>query len=408
MAGTDALQDIRYMRRALELARRGLGRTSPNPAVGALVVAPDGTIAGRGYHAAAGTAHAEVLALEEAGPRARGATLYVTLEPCCHHGRTPPCTDAIQRAGVARVVAAMLDPDPRVSGRGAAALRRAGVAVDVGVLEHQAGRLLEAYVHHRRTGLPFVTMKVAMTLDGKVATRAGDARWISGEDSRRTVHALRGEVDAVLVGVGTVLADDPLLTARPAGRPASAGGPAPAGGPASAGRAPRQPLRVIADSAARTPPAARVLASAGNPRRTLIAVTPGAPAARVRALEAAGAEVLRLPAEADGRVDLRALARELGRRGVLHVLLEGGPTLNAAALAAGLVQKVLVFVAPRIVGGAAAPGPVGGGGAARLADAIPVRSFAARRSGEDVLLEGYVAPSAPPAPAGTPASEEGS
>lgn len=402
MARTDTSSDLASMRRALELARRGLGRTSPNPAVGALVVAPDGTIVGRGFHAAAGTAHAEVLALEEAGPRARGATLYVTLEPCCHHGRTPPCTEAIQRAGVGRVVAAMLDPDPRVSGRGAAVLRRAGVAVDVGVLEHETSRLLEAYIHHRRTGLPFVTMKVAMTLDGKVATRAGDARWISGERSRRTVHALRRQVDAVLVGVGTVLADDPLLTARPPGTPA------PTGKPASADRAPRQPLRIIVDSAARTPPGARVLTAAGDPGRTLIAVTRGAPAARVRTLREAGAEVLLLPSTADGRVDLGALARELGERGVLHVLLEGGPTLNAAALAAGLVHRVLVFVAPRIVGGSAAPGPVGGDGVARLTEAISVRDLAARRSGEDILLEGYIAASAPGASATSPAPVEGS
>lgn len=402
MATTDTSSDLASMRRALELARRGLGRTSPNPAVGALVVAPDGTIVGRGFHAAAGTAHAEVLALEEAGPRARGATLYVTLEPCCHHGRTPPCTEAIQRAGVGRVVAAMLDPDPRVSGRGAAVLRRAGVAVDVGVLEHETSRLLEAYIHHRRTGLPFVTMKVAMTLDGKVATRAGDARWISGERSRRTVHALRRQVDAVLVGVGTVLADDPLLTARPPGTPA------PTERPASADRAPRQPLRIIVDSAARTPPGARVLTAVGDPGRTLIAVTRGAPAARVRTLREAGAEVLLLPSAADGRVDLGALARELGERGVLHVLLEGGPTLNAAALAAGLVHRVLVFVAPRIVGGSAAPGPVGGDGVARLAEAISVRDLAARRSGEDLVLEGYIAASAPGASATGPAPVEGS
>lgn len=393
MAATGPSTDLGAMRRALGLARRGLGWTSPNPAVGAVVVAPDGAVVGSGYHAAAGSAHAEVVALRKAGPRARGATLYVTLEPCCHTGRTPPCTEAIRRAGIARVVTAMLDPDPRVAGRGVADLRRAGVAVDVGLLGDQAGRLLEAYVHHRRTGLPFVTMKVAMTLDGRAATRSGDARWISGEDSRRLVHALRTEVDAVVVGIGTVLADDPLLTARPAGRTT----------PLS--RAPRQPLRVVVDSAARTPTAARVLTSAGDSRPPLIAVTSDAPADRARALEAAGAEVLRLPPGADGRVDLQALASELGRRGIVHVLLEGGPTLSAAALATGLVQKVLIFVAPRIVGGVAAPGPVGGDGVARLADAIPIRGLAARRIGDDVLLEGYVASPAGPAPTATAASE---
>jgi len=378
MAATGPSTDLGAMRRALNLARRGLGWTSPNPAVGAVVVAPDGAVVGSGYHAAAGSAHAEVVALRNAGLRARGATLYVTLEPCCHVGRTPPCTEAVLRSGIARVVTAMLDPDPRVAGRGVANLRRAGISVDVGLLGDQAGRLLEAYVHHRRTGLPFVTMKVATTLDGKAATRAGDARWISGDDARRLVHALRTEVDAVVVGIGTVLADDPLLTARPAGPTTRAN------------RAPRQPLRVVVDSAARTPTAARVLAPVGNSRPPLIAVTSDAPASRVRALEAAGAEVLRLPPGTDDRVDLQALASALGRRGIVHVLLEGGPTLSAAALAAGLVQKILIFVAPRIVGGAAAPGPVGGDGVARLADAIPIRELVARRVGEDVLLKGYV------------------
>ncbi len=380
--------DTAFMARALALARRAAGRTSPNPLVGAVVV-KDGRVVGEGYHQKAGTPHAEVHALAAAGTGARGATLYVTLEPCSHHGRTPPCTEAILAAGVRRVVAAVQDPNPRVAGRGFERLREAGVEVTAGVLEEEARRLNEAFFVYVTAGRPFVAMKTAMTLDGKIATACGESRWISGEASRALAHRLRSELDAVMVGIGTALADDPQLTARPPGT------------------ASRDPVRIVVDSALRLPPDARLL-QLDSPAPTWVATTERAPAERRRALEAAGAEVLVLP-ERDGRVDLAALMAELGRREVTSVLLEGGATLNAAALAAGVVDKVLCFVAPKVVGGAAAPGPVGGPGVERLAGAWRVERLAAEAVGEDILLTGYLpaaariiygVPAGPPGPVG--------
>lgn len=370
------MPDVFYMRRALALAARGQGRTSPNPLVGAVVVQA-GEIVGEGWHQRAGTPHAEVHALAQAGALARGATVYVTLEPCAHFGRTPPCTAALLEAGVQRVVAAMVDPNPRVSGQGLATLKAAGVETTVGVLEEEARRLNEAYVKYITTGRPFVLLKGALTLDGKIATSAGDSRWISGPDSRRLVHQLRDEYDAVLVGVNTVLRDDPRLTTRLADW-----------GRTDPHRPPRDPRRVIVDSQARTPPTAQVLRG-GSAAPTLIATLASAPAERRAALEAAGAEVLLLPAR-DGRVDLSALMEELGRREITSVLLEGGGTLNAGALAAGIVDKVLFFIAPKIAGGRDAPTPVEGPGVARMAEAWRVEKLQTRMVGGDVVVEGYV------------------
>jgi diaminohydroxyphosphoribosylaminopyrimidine deaminase/5-amino-6-(5-phosphoribosylamino)uracil reductase len=322
--------DERWMRAALQLAARGRGRTSPNPAVGCVVVA-GGAVVGQGFHPRAGEPHAEVFALDAAGERARGATLYVTLEPCCHHGRTPPCTERILAAGVARVVAAMTDPDPRVSGGGVERLRAAGVEVEVGCLEAEARELNAPYVTARTLGRPFFLLKYAMTLDGRLHAASGDARWVSGEESRRRAHGLRDWMDAVLVGAGTVLADDPQLTCRiPGGR---------------------DPLRVIADTRARTPASARALG-----RGCLVAVGPDAPAAAVRAMERTGAEVVRLPTGEGGHIDLRALAAELLGRGALGVLAEGGPTLLAALADAGLCDRVVCFLAPKLIGGKATMG----------------------------------------------------
>ena len=364
-------EDRRWMRRALALAARARGRTSPNPMVGAVLVR-DGRIVGEGYHRRAGAPHAEVEALRLAGSRARGATLYVTLEPCSHYGRTPPCTAALIQAGVRKVVAAMLDPDPRVRGRGLAALRAAGIEVAAGLGEGEARRLNEAYIVHRLLGRPMVTLKYAMTLDGRIATASGDARWVTGERARRFVHRLRDAVDAIAVGVGTVLADDPLLTTR-----------LPRGG--------RDPIRIVLDSLARTPPSARVVRVArSSPAPTWIAVTPAAPQERLQALRAAGAEILRLPAGPDGRVHLPALLAELARRGVLHLLVEGGAAVHGAFFSAGLADRVLAFVAPKIVGGTRAPGPVGGEGAARMAGAVALTGVACRRVGEDWLISGYL------------------
>lgn len=359
---TAIADDIKWMEQALGLARHGAGRTSPNPIVGAVVVA-DGRVVGRGFHRRAGEAHAEVLALAEAGDRAKGATLYTTLEPCDHIGRTGPCTEALLTAGVRRVVVAMVDPDPRVSGRGVARLRHGGVTVDVGVLEDQARQDNEFYVKHRTTGLPFVALKWAMSLDGKIGVARDAETPITGEDARRYVHELRDRYDAVLVGVGTVLADDPALTCRlPGGR---------------------DPLRIVVDSHLRIPPRARVLTAPG----TLVVTTSSAPAARVEALRRAGVEVIVQPGL--GRVALRPLFEELGRRGVLSILIEGGGTLNASALAGGLVDKVIALVAPTLIGGAEAPTPVDGP-APVAASPLTLRRLRVWRVGDDVALEGYL------------------
>ena len=358
----------RLMRRALALAEQGLGRTSPNPAVGA-VVARGEVIVGEGRHRRAGEPHAERIALANAGEAARGADIYVTLEPCCHHGRTPPCTDAIIDAGISRCCYAMSDPDPVCAGGGDAALRAAGLQVEAGLLRAEAERLLEAYVMHRRTGRPLVTLKLAMSLDGCIATRTGDSRWITGPEARARVHRMRDRADAIMVGVGTVLADDPSLSTRgvPGGRDA---------------------LRIICDSQARTPPSARVIAQE-SAAACLIATTEAAEAGRVDALRRAGAEVLVLP-DVEGRVDLQALADALGERSVLSVLLEGGGGLAWGALGAGVVGKVTLFYAPIIMGGAEAVRGVMGAGVERVAEALALRDVTQTPIGRNLLVEGYV------------------
>ncbi len=363
------------MAEALALAQRAAGRTSPNPLVGAVIVA-GGQVVGRGYHPRAGEPHAEIFALREAGARARGGTLYVTLEPCNHAGLTGPCTEALLAAGVRRIVAAMVDPDPQVNGKGLARLREAGVAVEVGVLEDEARRVNEFFVKHRRTGLPFVALKWAMSLDGKIAAHRGAATPMTGEDARRFVHALRNVYDAVLVGVQTILADDPQLTCRL---------------PVGSVPAPRNPLRVIVDSRLRTPLTARIVTGASD-ASTLVVTTAAAPLERVDAMRRAGVEVqVQDPAEhGAARVDLRVLAQELGRRGVLSLLIEGGGTVNAAALDAGIVDKVIALVAPRLIGGSQSPTPVDGGGLAGASRPSNLRDVQVRPLGDDIAIEGYV------------------
>jgi diaminohydroxyphosphoribosylaminopyrimidine deaminase/5-amino-6-(5-phosphoribosylamino)uracil reductase len=358
-----------YMRLALMEARRALGTTSPNPAVGAVVV-KDGQVIARGRTRPPPGPHAEVVALRRAGEVARGASLYVTLEPCCHHGRTPPCVEAILKAGVAAVHVAMLDPDARVNGGGVRVLREAGVAVTVGDGEAEASRLLEAYVKHRRTGLPFVIAKFAATLDGRIAARSGDSRWVSGPAAREWAHRLRTKVDAIAVGSQTVLLDDPQLTARPGGRPAR-----------------RQPLRVVLDSRGRLPLSARVL----DPQApTLVATTAASPAEWREALARRGVEVLVLP-QRGGRVALPALLAELGRRGVLSLLVEGGGVLLGAFFDERLVDKVHAVIAPLIVGAAEAPAAVAGRGADTMAQALRLSGVSTRRLGSDMLITGYPA-----------------
>ena len=357
------------MQRALELARQGLGTASPNPSVGAVLVR-DGSIVGEGVTQPAGGPHAEAMAIAQAGDKARGAALYVTLEPCNYHGRTPPCVPAIIRAGVAEVHAATLDPNPRVDGRGVADLEAAGVRVVVGEDEVAAQRLMQAHFTWITTGMPFVTAKYAMSLDGKTATAAGDSRWISGAESRRWVHRMRATCDAIMVGIGTVLRDDPQLTARDEDdRPLD-----------------RQPLRVVVDSRGRLPDTARLLDASG---RTLVAVADASPE-RQAALRNAGAEVLSLPAE-DGRVDLRSLLEHLGGREVTGLLVEGGGTLLASLFREGLVDKVCAFVAPVLIGGRDAPTPWDGAGAGTIADALRLERVSIERLGDDMMVVGYPA-----------------
>lgn len=357
---------------ALRLAAKGGATTSPNPMVGAVVVRQN-KIIGRGFHLRPGTPHAEILALHQAGKNARGATLYVTLEPCCHlEKRTPPCVPEILRSGLRRVVIAMQDPNPFVKGRGAAALRRAGLSVTVGVARSEAEELNRAYCHWVKTGRPYVTLKAGMTLDGKVATATGESRWITGEASRQEVHHLRGQVDAILVGVGTVLADDPALTART--------------GPRLDQITSRQPLRIVVDSSLRTPLNARVLAQQDK-AKTIIATTAAASAERRSALQKKGIEILTVPA-IKGRVSLPALLRKLGRRGILSLLVEGGSEVNAAMLTAKLVDRVRFYIAPLLLGGLDAKGLIGGNSPARLTSAIPLNHMVLRSLGEDVVVEG--------------------
>ena len=356
------------MRRALALARQALGRVSPNPAVGAVVVR-DGVIVGEGFTLPPGQGHAEIGALAQAGSRAKGAILYTTLEPCCHYGRTPPCTDAIIAAGLGQVIAAAIDPNPQVAGKGMAALQAAGIATAFAEIDG-VSELYEAFAKHIASGQPFVTAKFAMSLDGKIATYSGDSQWITGPQARARVQRLRRESDAIMVGINTLLADDPLLTARePDGSPR-----------------PAQPLRVVLDSHCRTPPTARML---GEPGATLIATVPEAPLAAAAGLRAAGAEVLTGAADAAGMVDISEVLAELGRRGIVSLLVEGGGITLGTLFDRGLVDKVYVFIAPVIIGGRQAASPIEGHGAARMAEAWPVRQTRMEQIGPDWLIVGY-------------------
>jgi diaminohydroxyphosphoribosylaminopyrimidine deaminase / 5-amino-6-(5-phosphoribosylamino)uracil reductase len=356
------------MGRALELAGQARGLTSPNPMVGA-VVADDGTIVSEGFHAAAGRPHAEVEALGAAGGRARGATLYVTLEPCAHWGRTPPCAPAVVAAGIRRVVTALQDPNPLVAGRGLEILRQGGVEVKVGVLEHEAAEQNRVWIAAVRRGRPHVTLKGAMTLDGRIADVHGESRWITGEAARQDAHRLRSESDAIVVGVGTVLRDDPRLTVR-------------------LDRLwPREPFRVVLDTNARTPPRARLI-SAGTPGRALIVVGEGAPLERVRALEETGASIFRAITR-DGHVEPIAVLAALWAREVRGVLIEGGGAVHGAFLDAGLVDRVALFIAPRLLGGREAPSVVSGNGRA-LKDAVRLGHLSVRQVAEDLLIEADV------------------
>ncbi|MBA2251096.1 MAG: bifunctional diaminohydroxyphosphoribosylaminopyrimidine deaminase/5-amino-6-(5-phosphoribosylamino)uracil reductase RibD [Nitrospirales bacterium] len=359
------------MKRALRLAAKGRGRTSPNPMVGAVIVSRS-RIVGQGYHHRAGDPHAEVLALRAAGKQARGGTLYVTLEPCCHtRKRTPPCVPVLVESGLRRVVVATPDPNPQVKGRGVSRLRRACIDVTVGCCREEAEQLNEAYIHWITTGRPFLTLKAAMTLDGKIATAGGDSRWITGREARLQIHRLRGQVDAVMVGIGTVLHDDPQLTARPPGSKV------------------RQPVRVILDSRLRIPLNAKVLSTKGG-GEVVIVTTRHAATPRIENLQRLGATIVIVPAE-HGRVSLNVCLTELGKRGITSVLLEGGSELNASALSGGLVHRLQLYVAPTLLGGQNAKGVFGGTSPTSLTDAQPLKDVQLKRIGRDVFIDAMVA-----------------
>ncbi len=370
--------DQRLMKRALALAAQGVGQVSPGPLVGCVVADPDGEVLGEGFYIYEQLKHAETYALEQAGARARGATAYVSLEPHAHHGRTPPCTDALIKAGVARVVAPIEDPNPKVSGKGFAHLRSAGVAVSIGLLARESEKLNEKYLHFMRTGRPFVHLKLAVSLDGKIATRTGDSRWIAGEEARARAHELRHECDAIMVGAGTVALDDPLLTDRSG--------------------LPRRSLitRIVMDERAQTSPDSQLARTTAEAPVLLFA---GANTERsaIDALETQGVEVV--CNSSSGR-DLSQVLEALGRRSIQSVLLEGGGGLAGAFVDARLVDKVTFFIAPLIIGGRRAPGAIGGLGAEKMADALRLRDVEITQQGEDLEITGYPTLSEPPALAG--------
>lgn len=357
------------MQRAIVLARQGIGTTSPNPSVGAIIV-KNGHIVGEGFTLPAGQHHAEIVALTQAGAAAQGATLYTTMEPCCHFGRTPPCTRALIASGIREVHFSIIDPNPLVSGQGSAELQAAGIEVVRGEEAEAAAELYEAFAKYVTKKCPFIRIKFAMSLDGKIATHTGDSKWITGSEARALVQQMRREADAVMVGVNTVLADDPQLTCRDEhGVPVA-----------------RQPLRVVADSAGRMPADAQLLR---QPGLSLLAVTARASQERVSRLSAAGAEIFLAPQDAQGMVDLGAVLDELGRRGIVSLTVEGGETILGSLFDAGLVDKVFAFIAPVIVGGRGALSPVAGRGAPRLAEALRLERLKVQSVGNDWLLSGY-------------------
>lgn len=376
-AGT-AQADAAFMQRACELARRGEGWVNPNPQVGCVLVR-EGQVIGEGWHGRFGGLHAEREALadcERRGESARGATAYVTLEPCSHEGKQPPCADALIDAAVARVVVGSADPNPLVAGAGIVRLRAAGIRVDEGVLRSDCDGLNAPFFHFIRTGMPYVIAKFAETLDGKVATRTGASRWITGPEARVRVHADRARYAAIMVGVGTVVADDPALTARPV--------------EAASGLGTHQPLRVVVDTHLRTPLEAQVVRTAREVPTCIVTVE--AEGAAADALRERGCQLLTVP-EAQGRVDIPQALRALGERGIDSVIVEGGPQLLGAVFDAGCVHRVQAYIAPKIFGGADAPGPVGGTGIAVPSEARALADVRITPLGEDLLVEGGLLPS---------------
>ena len=357
-----------FMQLALDLARKGEGRTAPNPPVGAVVV-KDGEIVGQGFHPQAGEPHAEIFALRDAGEKAAGATIYVTLEPCSHYGKTPPCADALIAAGISEVIVGTVDPNPKVAGNGVRRLQESGIAVEVGVLKEECQRLIAPFKKHILTGIPFTIYKAAMTLDGNTATKNGDSKWISGEESRLRVHQLRHRVDAIMVGSGTVHSDDPQLNTR-----------LPDGGG-------HDPLRIVVDSTLKIDPTCRMLTQQST-AKTLIATT-SEDTEKIMALEKSGAEVLRF-APVDDHVPLKELWQELGRRNIQRLLLEGGSGLAAAALHSQLIDHLTIFIAPKVIGGSSTFGIFSGLGCETMAEAIELSNIMYQKIGNDMLVTGDI------------------
>ena len=366
--GRPASQDEKYMRMALELALKGRGWVSPNPVVGAVIVRDDGTIIGQGYHERYGELHAERNALKNCMEPPAGATMYVTLEPCCHHGRQPPCTDAILEAGIRRVVVGSGDPNPRVAGGGIRILREHGIEVVEGVLKEECDAVNEIFFHYIQTGKPYVVMKYAMTIDGKIAAYTGLSKWVTGEEARAHVQKLRHELSAIMVGVGTVLADDPMLNCRIPGL--------------------TSPVRIICDTHLRTPLDSKVVQTASE-IPTIIATCCEDERAVLQYTEK-GCRVLNVAKSGDLHLDLQDLVRKIGAEGIDSILLEGGGTINWSALESGIVNRVMAYVAPKLFGGSSAKTPVEGRGIPDPQEAVRLRDISISRLGEDLLIEGKV------------------
>lgn len=356
-----------FMKKALQLAAKGRGRTSPNPMVGAVIV-KGGKIISEDYHRRSGTPHAEILALRKAGKLAKGAMLFINLEPCCHTDKkTPPCANAIIESGLKKVVIAMIDPNPKVAGKGIKSLKSAGIEIEVGIMETEARRLNETFTKFITKREPFVILKAAQSLDGKIATASGESKWITGDKARQYVHKLRNEVDAVMVGIGTVIADDPSLDCRV--------------------KDGRNPYRIIVDSSLKIPLDAKVLTH--NDKKTIIATTKRADREKINSIIKNGNRVLIVKSR-DGRVDLKSLVKELGRLEITSVLIEGGSSLNASALSSGIVDKAIFFCAPKIIGGVDAIPSIGGTSPASLKKVIKVKDLKVKQLGDDFLFEGYI------------------
>jgi len=356
------------MRKAINLAKKGAGWVNPNPMVGAVLV-KDGRIIGEGYHGNFGGPHAEVNAITNARETIEGSTLYVTLEPCAHHGKTPPCAPLIADKGISRVVIGMPDPNPEVNGKGIEYLSSRGIVVETGVLENEIKRMNEVFIKFITTGIPFCILKTAMTLDGKIATVTNASKWISGEQSRQFVHEIRQQASGLMVGVDTVIYDDPLLNTRRRKKKS------------------KDPLKIITDTRCRIPLESKVLTF--NPQLTILATTAMADKVKLKKIERLGAQTIICPVK-NGKVDLGFLVRALGNMGIDSILIEGGSMLAFSALTEQIVDKVTSFIAPRILGGKLAPSPVGGGGLKTMNEAIMIDDWKMRKSGEDFLIEGYI------------------